>query len=67
MDQSIDYDGKNFDNMFMTSFIQYLINAGWPVKAKLVKNGWLEVDTVGDLKCYDQMAKNGSLTSYCRL
>ena len=67
MDQHIDYDGQNFDNMYMTSFIQYLIDAGWQVKARLVKNGWLEVDTVGDLKCYDQMAKDGSLASYCQL
>ena len=67
MDKQTDYDGQNFDNMYMTSFIQYLINAGWQVKAKLVKNGWLEVDTVDDLKCYDQMAKDGSLDGYCRL
>jgi L-glutamine-phosphate cytidylyltransferase len=67
MDQHIDYDGQNLDNMYMTSFIQYLIDAGWQVKARLVKNSWLEVDTVGDLKCYNQMAKDGSLDSYCRL
>jgi len=67
MDKQTDYDGQNFDNMYMTSFIQYLINTGWQVKAKLVKNGWLEVDTVDDLKCYDQMAKDGSLDGYCRL
>lgn len=67
MDKQTDYDGQNFDNMYMTSFIQYLINAGWQVKAKLVKNGWLEVDTADDLKCYDQMAKDGSLDGYCRL
>tara|TARA_B100000676_G_C17811175_1_gene697509 strand:+ start:99 stop:806 length:708 start_codon:yes stop_codon:yes gene_type:complete len=63
----IDYDGQNFDNIYMTSFIQYLIDARWKVKASLVNNGWLEVDTVGDLKCYDQMFKDGSLDSYCRL
>ena len=67
MDKQTHYDGQNFDNMYMTSFIQYLINTGWQVKAKLVKNGWLEVDTVDDLKCYDQMVKDGSLDGYCRL
>ena len=67
MDKGINYDGQNFENIYMTSFIQYLINAGWEVKASLVKNGWLEIDTVGDLKCYDRMAKDGSLDSYCQL
>ena len=67
MNKSIDYDGQSFDNMYMTSFIQFLIYAGWQVKASLIKNGWLEIDTTGDLKCYDQMAKDGSLDSYCQL
>ena len=67
MDNRGIYDGKDFDNMYMTSFIQYLIDYGWQVKASLVKNGWLEVDTVDDLKCYEQMAKDGSLDAYCRI
>ena len=67
MDRLTDFDGQNFDNMYMTSFIQHLINVGWQVKARLVKNGWLEVDTVGDLEAYDQMAKDGSLDTFCLL
>jgi len=67
MDRHTDYDGQNFDNMYMTSFIQHLIDVGWQVKARLVNNGWLEVDTVGDLKTYDQMAKDGSLDTFCLL
>ena len=49
MDRSATYDGKDFDNMFMTSFLQCLINAGWPVRAIFVHSGWLEVDTPEDL------------------
>ena len=67
MDKHAPYDGQNYDNMYMTSLLQHLINIGWQVKAVLVKNGWLEVDTVDDLKCYDQMSKDGSLDDYCRL
>lgn len=67
MDKQIIYDGQNFENMYMTSFIQYLIDAGWQVKASLIKNGWLEFDSVGDLECYDRMAKEGSLDEYCQL
>lgn len=47
------YDGKDFENMYMTSFIQLVINRLMPVKAVIVKNGWLEVDTIEDLKIYD--------------
>ena len=67
MDQNTIYDGQDFDNMYMTSFIQYLINSGWKVKASLIKNGWLEVDTTHDLECYEQMYKNGTLQKFCRL
>tara|TARA_B100001027_G_C16256511_1_gene327212 strand:- start:156 stop:935 length:780 start_codon:yes stop_codon:yes gene_type:complete len=67
MDRHLDYDGQNFDNMYMTSFIQHLIDLGFKVRAKLIKNSWLEVDTVGDLERYNNMVKDGSLNSYCRL
>lgn len=59
MDRSADYDGKDFDNMYLTSFIQHLINIGWPVKAVPVENGWLEIDTVEDLEFYEEMLKSG--------
>lgn len=67
MNRDITYDGQNFDNMYMTSFIQHLINIGWKVKATLVESGWLEVDTVDDLECFNQMSKEGTLDSLCRL
>jgi L-glutamine-phosphate cytidylyltransferase len=49
MDQSIKYDGKDYDNMYMTSFIQHLINSGWEVRAAFINNGWAEVDCEADL------------------
>lgn len=67
LDRDAIYDGKDFDNMYMTSFIQLLIDAGWPVKACLVDNGWLEVDTAGELDVYAAMAKSGELDGYCKL
>jgi flagellar basal body rod protein FlgF len=51
----------------MTSFIQHLIHTGWPVKACLVNNGWLEVDTADELEAYSAMAEKGELASYCAL
>lgn len=67
LDRSATYDGKDFDNMYMTSLIQGLIDAGWPVQACLVDNGWLEVDTAGELEAYEAMAASGDLDAYCRL
>lgn len=49
MNKSALYDGKNYDNMYMTSFLQYLIDNGWETRGALIKNGWAEVDCQSDL------------------
>ncbi len=61
------YDGYSLANMYMTSFLQCLIDQGYPLKAVCVKNGWLEIDTVNDLTLYDQMHERGTLKKYCHL
>jgi len=61
MDKNVKYDGKDFDNMYMTSFIQYLIDSGWDIRAAFIDSGWLEVDTVEDLQCYERMNTAGNL------
>jgi len=53
LDRSRTYDGRDVANMFMTSFLQHLIDTGWPVRAVLVDNGWLEVDAPEDLALAD--------------
>ncbi|MEM6301980.1 MAG: phosphocholine cytidylyltransferase family protein [Pseudomonadota bacterium] len=58
------YDGKKFDDMYMTSFLQALIGAGWRAKAVLVKNGWLEVDSVEDLARYEELAEQNELVKF---
>jgi L-glutamine-phosphate cytidylyltransferase len=67
IDQKKIYDGKNFSNMYMTSFLQELINSSWKVKGVLVENGWLEVDSIEDLVLYEKLSKMGELASLCRL
>ncbi len=52
-DKTAIYDGKNFENMYMTSLIQNLIDSGWHVQAALIHGGWLEVDSVEDLQSYE--------------
>ncbi len=54
LDRSISYDGNNFRNMYMTTFLQSLIDTGWSVKACLISNGWLEVDTAEELELYER-------------
>ena len=66
MDRHALYDGQDFENMYMTSFIQALINSGWHVKASFNENAWLEADTVSDLECYERKLEDGSLTDFYR-
>jgi len=67
MDRKAIFDDKNFHNMFMTSFLQYLIDSGQKLRAVTVQGGWLEVDTAGDLELYNKMYANGKLSKYCRI
>jgi choline kinase len=67
MDKSALYDGKDFDNMYMTSFIQYQIDQGWDVRVAPTENGWLEVDSVSDLELYHRMAADGTILPFCNI
>ncbi|MBL6735442.1 MAG: phosphocholine cytidylyltransferase family protein [Shewanellaceae bacterium] len=66
LDDQVLYDGQPFDNMYMTTLIQLLIEADWKVKAVLVQNGWLEVDSTDDLACYERLAHSGELNGFYR-
>ena len=67
LDRNQLYDGKDFLNMHMTSLLQTLIDNGWRIKAAVVENGWLEVDTSEDLHRYEELNKTGELTQLCDL
>ncbi|SFR51064.1 Choline kinase [Marinobacter daqiaonensis] len=67
LDPSESYDGKDFENMYMTSFIQSLIDSGWDIRPALISNGWLEVDTAIELEKYNQMHTQNCLSSYIEL
>jgi len=49
MDRDATFDGKDYDNMYMTSFIQHLIDSGWEARAAFIDNGWAEVDELSDV------------------
>lgn len=44
------YDEKDYDNMYMTSLIQLIIDNLMSVKPVYIKGGWLEIDSVSDLE-----------------
>ncbi|MFT5220345.1 MAG: choline kinase [Gammaproteobacteria bacterium] len=67
LDECATYDGKDFDNMYMTSLIQVLIDAGWAVCPALVDNGWIEVDSASELEQYEALHRQGKLDDYVRL
>jgi len=61
LDRSASYDGKPFEKMYMTSFIQILIDSGLGVYPSFTDGGWIEVDTVDDLKSYERLQEQGKL------
>lgn len=44
------YDGKAFEQMYMTTFLREIMGQVCPVYAVPVKGGWLEVDSPSDLE-----------------
>ena len=58
-----DYEGRDRDHMFMTAFLQLLIDRGERVDAVTVDGGWLEVDTLDDLRAYDALRVRGELAT----
>jgi len=50
LNKEITYDGNDADNIFMTSFLQLLIDNNWDVRAVAIENGWAEIDCESDLK-----------------
>lgn len=55
LDRSASYDGKDFRNMYMTTFLQTLIDAGGRVRPVYVDGGWLEIDSRQDLEAYKNL------------
>ena len=50
LDKSKKYDGQSFDNMYMTSFIQMIIDNLTFVEPVFINGGWVEIDCVKDMK-----------------
>jgi choline kinase len=55
LDKQAVYDGKPFDSMYMTSFLQLIIDRLCPIQSVLVHGGWLEFDSLQDVKAYESL------------
>ena len=49
LDKKKYYDGKDFNNMYMTSFLQLCLENVAPLKAVNINYKWIEIDRVEDL------------------
>ena len=49
LDKNGEYDGQNFDNMYMTSLLQKITDELIPIKPIYIDNGWIEIDEPTDL------------------
>ena len=50
LSREVVYDGRNFAQMYMTSFLQMIIDHVMPIKAVSVHGGWVEIDCLQDMK-----------------
>jgi L-glutamine-phosphate cytidylyltransferase len=76
MEKDSAYDSAEVSNLYMTSYLQHLIDGKYMgVKACFIDGGWLEVDSVSDINSYNAVlednfkGKNNSLFSkkLCRI
>ena len=61
LDPRARYDGNDLQDMYMTSFLQQLIDGGVRLQAALIEHGWIEIDTARDLEVYREMHRSGAL------
>ena len=60
----LEFESPDYRNICMTSFLQILITQNWKVRGVIVEGGWLEVDSLSDLKVYSDMHAQGLLANF---
>ncbi len=56
------YDGQPFENMFMTTLLQLLIDSGKKIRAVPIQGGWLEIDEPSDISAFEELERIGYLS-----
>ena len=59
LDAEAVYDGKDYRNMYMTSFLQLIADKLMPLNAVFIENGWMEVDEPSDLEFTEFLYRSG--------
>ena len=59
--------GRDFDSIYMTDFLQGLIDDGNNIKAIMCEKGWLEFDSEEDLICYNTLSIKQRLNEFIKL
>ena len=54
LDKAKNYDGKDYNNMYMTSLIQMIIDNVMDVTPVFINGGWIEIDSTEDIKAYNE-------------
>lgn len=61
------FDGETLCEMYLTTFLRCLLSDGYKINNMEISSGWLEIDTVNDLKVYHSLAQSDNLNNYCIL
>ena len=56
-----------FEKSYMTDFLQGLIREGCKLRAIMIENGWLEVDTINDYNLYSKFSRENRLNQFIKL
>ena len=56
-----------FELSYMTDFLQGLVNEKYKLKAILIKNGWLELDSMQDYEIYNKLYQEGKISSFLNI
>ncbi len=56
-----------FELSYMTDFLQGLVNENNKLKAILIKNGWLELDSIQDYEIYNKLYKEGNISNFINI
>lgn len=53
-----------FQNSYLTDFLNSLIKINIKIKAVPINNGWLEIDTISDLKLYESLKQTNEINTF---
>lgn len=60
-------NGRKFENIFMTDFLQELIDQGNKVTPTIVQRGWYEFDTNEDYEKFNSLQEKGELVNFIKI